>query len=177
MEGLFMRSITFLLVACFVLFLTACKANDQNIENENEVTQTNNHAAETNEVEQEENMQQKQSDETQDMRERMDELPYTKFELEVEYDDHTEYEAEIKLKNNEVKAEIENELEGIEIKGPEAFDEIFPIVKELNFDRNTDKNEVIERSLDAFNLSDDYKEFELELTFDDGTEIEFEDRK
>lgn len=112
-----------------------------------------------------------------DMKAKMDDLDYTDFELEVEYDPDQEYEAEIEQKNGNVKADLEDEINGEDLSGQEAFDKIYPLVEQLTIDKDTEKEKAIAEILDVFNLEDDYKKFELEITFSDGVKMEFEDRK
>lgn len=108
----------------------------------------------------------------------MDELQYEEFELQVEYADHTEYEAEIEKKaDGSIKAEIEDSLKGVEQKGPGAFNELFPILEQLDITQQTDKEQAIANTLSAFNLPTDYTEFELEIRFKDGTKIEYEEKR
>ena len=113
-----------------------------------------------------------------DMQARMDELDYIEFELEVEYAGDTEYEVEIEQKKvGLIKAEIEDSLNHVEKKGVEAFNELFPLVQELNITQQTKKEDAISKVLTTFDLPTDYTKFDLEITFNDGTKIEFEDRK
>lgn len=108
----------------------------------------------------------------------MKKLQYKEFELEVDYHNDKEYEAELELKHdNQVKAQIEDELNDRELEGSEAFEELYPIVEGLTIDQGTSKEDAIKEVLKAFSLDEDYKEFELEIEFHDGTEVEFEDEK
>lgn len=114
----------------------------------------------------------------QDISEKMDQLDYVEFELEVEYANHQEYEAELeKRRDGSVKARIEDSIHNVEKRGAEAFDELYPIVEKLNITKRTSKKEAIRETLSAFNLPADYHKFELELRFKDGTSVEFKDRK
>ncbi|MET3575484.1 YusW family protein [Bhargavaea ullalensis] len=115
----------------------------------------------------------------EEMQQKMDEINYTEFELEVEYADGKEYEAEIEKKSdNTVKAEIEDSLNGVKKKGLDAFNDLFPLVEQMDITTGTDKAEAIRQVLSTFSLPDDYTKFELELRFkDDGKEYEIEDRK
>lgn len=108
---------------------------------------------------------------------KMEQTNYNSFELEVDYPNDKEYEAEIKIRNNIVKAELEDELNGVELHGLEAFDHIFPIVEMLKVDRNTGKQEAINDVLKAFNLASNYQKLELEIVLTDGMKIEFKDKK
>src|SRR5699024_11709020 len=66
-----------------------------------------------------------------DMNEKMDELDYVDFELEVDYGQDKEYEAEIEQKNGNVKADLEDEINGEDLNGQEAFDKVYPLVEQL----------------------------------------------
>src|SRR5699024_9110325 len=87
------------------------------------------------------------------------------------------YEVEIERHDNgDVKAEIEDELTGEDIDNDlEAFNKLYPLVKQLEMEQATDKEDVIQQVLDVFDLEDDYEEFEVEIKFDDGTELSYED--
>lgn len=112
----------------------------------------------------------------EDMLQRMDELDYAEFELEVEYAGDTEYEMELETKSvGTVKAKIEDSLNHVEKNGTEAFDELHPLVQKLNITQQTNKDEAVSEVLKTFNLPTDYTKFDLEITFNDGTKIEFKD--
>lgn len=109
---------------------------------------------------------------------KMDRLNYVEFELKVEYPERKEYEVKLEKKHdNRVEAKIEDELNGTEIKGTEAFEQLYPIVEQLQIMPSTSKEEAIQQILDAFQLNPSYEEFELEITFKDNTKIEFKDKK
>lgn len=112
-----------------------------------------------------------------DIKKKMDELDYTDFELEVDYGKNKEFEAEIEQDGNGVEADLEDELNGVDVNGEEAFNKIYPNVKKLTIDRDTNKDDAIKDVLKAFDLDADYTKLELELTFKDGTKVEFEDKK
>src|SRR5690606_42112483 len=107
----------------------------------------------------------------------MDEIDNVEFELEVEYGGDKEYEAELETNSaGTVEAKIEDELNHVEKNGSEAFDELYPLVQKLTITQQTNKDEAIGEVLKTFNLPADYTKFDLEITFKDGTKIEFEDR-
>lgn len=118
------------------------------------------------------------SDNDQDyMKEQMDKLAYDEFELEVDYGKDKEYEIEIEQDNGQIEAAVEDELSNNNLKGKDAFDEIYPRLENLDISETTSKDEAIKQTLDAFNLKDDYVKFEIEITMPDGQKIEFEDKK
>ena len=113
-----------------------------------------------------------------EMQNKMDELDYADFELGVEYTDNKEYEAELeKDSNNTVEAKIEDTLTNVKKTGADAFNELFPLVKQLTINQQTSKEDAIKEVLDVFGLPADYTEFDMEIRFKDGTKIEFDDRK
>lgn len=167
------RVLTFFTVAILTLLLAACGSDNNNMDNTD--GDTNNAP----EVDSNGNNNQATDDaSTDDMQGKMADLPYTDFELEVDYGADQEYEAEIEQskEKGEIKADLEDELSGKDFDGQEAFDEIFPLVEKLTISQETEKDDAIEQVLEVFDLDDDYEKFELEITFSDGTKIEFEDR-
>ncbi|WJY26921.1 MULTISPECIES: YusW family protein [Sporosarcina] len=112
-----------------------------------------------------------------DMKEKMDQLAYDEFELEVDYGKDQEYEIEIEQDNGVVEAKVEDELSNQNLNGQEAFDEIYPKLKELTITETTSKEDAIQQALDAFGLKDDYVKFDMEITMPDGKKLTFEDKK
>lgn len=141
--------------------------DSDNQENNDEDTENDNSPADEGEV--------TDDDPAADMKSKMDELDYDEFELEVDYGPDSEYEVEIEKDNNRIESEVEDELNGEYLEGQDAFDNIYPKVKKLTIDQSTNKEEAIEQVLEAFDLNTDYTEIEIEITFKDGTKIEFED--
>ena len=112
-----------------------------------------------------------------DMQSKMDELDYTEFNLGVDYTNDVEYEVELeKNSDNSIEAEIDDSINNIKKKGSEAFNELYPLVEQLTIVQETSEEEAIREVLKTFKLEDNYSEFDLEITFKDGTKIEFEDR-
>ncbi|MCZ2259585.1 YusW family protein [Sporosarcina sp. G11-34] len=114
----------------------------------------------------------------EDMESKMDELDYTEFNLGVDYAKQKEYEVELeKNSDNSIEAEIDDSINNVKKKGAEAFHELYPLVKQLTIVQETTKEEAINEVLKVFNLEDNYSELDLDITFKDGTKIEFEDKK
>lgn len=177
-----MKKIRMLLGAITIaLFMTACDDNDANdnqssdnpTENDNGNINDNSNADQNNNS----NADNKNADSTDDMQAKMDELPYDEIELEVDYGKDNEYEIEIEQDEGEpIEAEIEDEVNDVYLKGEEAFNELYPKVKALSIDKDTDKDDAIKDALETFDLDEDYDEFEIEITFEDGTELEYKDK-
>lgn len=103
---------------------------------------------------------------------------FTNFDLDVEYQDDLSYNAEYTNTQNQVTAELEDEIiNKLKISGDEAFKQISPSLAQLTFDQETEDQEVINQVLKAFGLEDNYKEFELEVKFQDGQEKEYKSNK
>jgi hypothetical protein len=171
-------------LAMFLISITvvACGQNDNNgstnqdngtqnnavDQNQDQNTTDNNVADDTSQTD----------DSTDDKVQKMENLEYIDFELDVKYKDDQDYEADLDLEfeNNSVSAKLEDDLNGVKIAGDGAFDEIYPLVEQLTIDQNTSKEDVIQQVLDVFDLPTDYDEFELEIKFKDGTKKEYDDR-
>jgi hypothetical protein len=99
------------------------------------------------------------------------------FELSVEYAKDKEYKVEYETLDNETEASIEDEVNDKHLQGDEAMDELMPLLEQLTFNEKTSKENVIKEVIAAFNLNEDYQEFELEVQFNDDTIKEYEDHK
>ncbi|MBW8351188.1 YusW family protein [Bacillus sp. IITD106] len=115
----------------------------------------------------------------QDAAEKMKELNFTKFDLEVQYDNDQDFDFEYEQRsdNGEYKAEMEDTINDRKLKGMEAFNLIYTQLKDLDFSTNTPKEEVIQNILQRLNLSDNYNSFDLEYTLKDGSKMEIKDNK
>lgn len=112
------------------------------------------------------------------MKSDMDQLSFKEIEVEVSYGHDQEYEVEIEQDENEpIKAKVEDELNQNYLKGQEAFDDLYPRVKQLDLTKDSTKEETISQVLNAFELQDNYEKFEVEITFNDGSKLDIEDRK
>ncbi|MCJ8009897.1 YusW family protein [Lederbergia wuyishanensis] len=115
----------------------------------------------------------------QEAADRMKELNFSKFDLEVQYDNDQDidFEYEQRSDNGDYKAELEDTINDRKLKGVEAFSMIYTQLKGLDINENTPKEEVIQEFLKRFNLSENYNSFELEYTFKDGRKMEIKDNK
>lgn len=113
-----------------------------------------------------------------DMAEQMKQIDFAEFELDVEYNDDKEYDVEIdKDSSGMYKAEVDDELNNKKLKGDEAFEYIYPLLKNISITPESTKDEVIKAVLQAFDLDTNYDEFDVEFIFHDGTKVEYEDEK
>ncbi|MBS4194958.1 YusW family protein [Lederbergia citri] len=115
----------------------------------------------------------------QNAAEKMKELNFTNFDLEVQYDNDLDFDFEYEQRsdNGEYKAEMKDRINDRELKGMEAFSLIYTQLKDLDINTNTPKEDVIQNILQRLNLSDNYKSFDLEYILKDGSKIEIKDNK
>lgn len=177
------KIITLFSALLLAVFLTACGQSDDNT---NGATDNNETQGDSEQTEQGSNNDESNDSETDfpekaehqdDMKKMMEALDFEKIEVEISYGKDKEFELEIEHHSNgDIEAEVEDELNDIDIDDDlEAFNHIYPDVKKMNIDRGMEKEEVINQVLKAFDLADDYEEFEVEITFEDGTKISYED--
>lgn len=112
-----------------------------------------------------------------DMKNMMEALNFKEIEIEISYGHDKEYNAEIEHHDNgDVQAELEDELNGIEINDDiEAFNAIYPKAKQLDITQQTSKEDVIQQVLSAFDLENNYEKFKVKIKFNDGKKVSFED--
>jgi len=178
------RKMIFSVLFVFTLILAAC-GNENIDEPKQPITEENgssNNSGSTDTVEDGESTEGTENTgstgNADNMYEKMEELDYSDFELAVDYSNDLEYEVELeKGSNNTVKSEIDDDVNNVKKSGVEAFDELYPLVSELTITQETSKVDAIQEVLNTFNLPDDYQKFELEIKFNDGTKLEFEDVK
>lgn len=116
-------------------------------------------------------------DEQAYMLNKLQESQFAEIEIEVEYADGREYEAEIEWEHNQIKAEIENELQDVYINGVEAFDLIYDVMNVSSIHPTAQHDVIIEQIIEGFNLPANYEEIEVEITFHDQSKLEFEIEK
>lgn len=164
-----------------IIFLAACGSDDDNDKAPNDTKQDTEESDNSNQkdekADEEDSDSSNQANSEEDMKTKMDKLDYTEIELEVDYGKNKEYEIELEQDENEtIKAKIEDDINDEFLKDSEAFNKLYPMVKKLSIDQDTNKEDAIKDVLDVFDLEDDYDEFELDITFNDGEELKFEDK-
>ncbi|MEK3765549.1 YusW family protein [Solibacillus sp. FSL K6-4121] len=93
---------------------------------------------------------------------------FTEFDLDVEYANRNSYDVEYENDGNNIYAEIDDEIKGIEYKGDQAYENFVDALKQLTFDETTSDDDVRKEVLKAFALDENYKSFELEVKFKNG---------
>lgn len=97
---------------------------------------------------------------------------FTHFDLDVEYAGNKSYDVDYENESTGAEAKIEDDFNNNIIQGNDAIDQLMPIFENFTFDASTPDDQIIEEVLSAFNLSNDYQEFELEVRFADGVQKE-----
>ncbi|WP_336045967.1 YusW family protein [Solibacillus ferritrahens] len=93
---------------------------------------------------------------------------FTDFDLDVEYANRNSYDVEYENDGNNIYAELDDEIKGVEYKGDQAYDNFVDALKQLTFDETTSDEDVRKEVLKAFALDENYKSFELEVKFKNG---------
>ncbi|MGP4075228.1 YusW family protein [Halobacillus sp. K22] len=99
---------------------------------------------------------------------------FNRFELEVDYVDRLSYHIDYINLENRKEARIDD-FDRQKVTGVEAFNQLAPQLREMSFDQDTPEDEVINEVLTVLGLEAPYKEFKLEVTYQDGTVVNYED--
>lgn len=100
-------------------------------------------------------------------------LPFTSFELDVDYGENKSFEVDYDNERNDREAKIEDDNNNQVLSGEEAYQELNNRFKSFTFDKNTADEEVIKEVVKSFELNENYTKFELDIKFADGTEKEY----
>ena len=97
--------------------------------------------------------------------------------MDADYSMTESFEAEYENEQSGVEASIEDDVNGENLYGDEAYARFEPIFQGFTFDQSTPDDEVIAEVLKGFDLAEDYQDIEIEVRFADGTEKEYHQRK
>lgn len=104
----------------------------------------------------------------------MERVPFTEFELEIEYNNDIEYEVDIDRKSNgHYKIKLEDDVNNVHLTNREAFEHLYPMISMLTITNDSETDDVIDDVLNVFDLTDDFSKFNLEIKFNDGIEREY----
>jgi len=102
---------------------------------------------------------------------------FTSFDLSIDTPDQNDaIDVDFESGRSGAEMEYENKLEDINVGGDEAVTALDPILTNVELSPDMAKEDVISMVTEAFGVTD-YQEFELEVEFEDGTEVKWEDRK
>lgn len=102
---------------------------------------------------------------------------FTHFDLDVEYANDVSYNVEYTSNQNQITAELEDEINHVNAFGDDAYNQFAPYLKQLTFDEKTEDQEVLNQVMTAFGLEENFTEFELEVKFQNGKAKEYKFRK
>lgn len=108
------------------------------------------------------------------MEEKLSNSYFKEVDVDIQYTNDRDYEFEISRDDGKIEASVEDDLSGSELKGREAFDFIFDRMKDLSIDRNTSFDSLADQIVGSFKLDSDYVKFDVEITFQDGTKLEYD---
>jgi hypothetical protein len=100
---------------------------------------------------------------------------FNNFDLEIEVDGHDAIEAEYEV-GKSIEAKYVNRLASLNLKDQEAFDKLDEFFTKIMLTHDMSNQDVIDKIMEWFGL-DTYTKFDLEVNFDDGTNLDIEDRK
>lgn len=100
---------------------------------------------------------------------------FDKFELEIEVDNQDVIEAKYEMDRN-LEAKYRNKLASLDLKDDEAMVKLDEMFLDVLFTKDTSQKEAIDKLTQWFGV-DTYTDFDLEVHFDDGTMLDFEDKK
>lgn len=105
------------------------------------------------------------------------EFGFTSFDLDIDTAEQRDaVEASFEVDATGVEAEYVSSLDSKKLHGDEAYEFLKPIFTDLALTKDMEKEEVMEKVLTAFGISE-YTEFDLEVQYEDGQEIEYKDLK
>jgi hypothetical protein len=165
-----MKKLVALMMCSSILLLGACGNNDADdkdtVENppENAPVEDNDNSNVNNNDQTEENNQNTAN---------TDQIPFTSFDLDVDYANFQSFEVEYDNESEGMEAKIEDELNNRTLSGDEAFQELKNRFEQFKFDKNSSNEEVLEEVMKSFDLKTDYEKIDLEIQYNDGTEKEY----
>lgn len=158
-----MKKIAMLIMISSLLILSACNNDDDNKDKVN--NPTDNNAVENNNANNND-----QPDTNNAGTENNDKIPFSSFDLDVDYANFKSFEVEYDNEDDGMEAKIEDEPNNRLLRGDEAFSELQSRFEQFKFDQNTPTEEVLNEVIKSFDLKTDYKQIDLEITYKDGTE-------
>ncbi|RAZ69425.1 YusW family protein [Planococcus maitriensis] len=74
----------------------------------------------------------------------------------------------------QVEAEYENKIDGVDLSGDEAFNEMEQGLSQLDITPDTPDDEVISQVVEAFGIDSGFKKIEIEVDYADGSDKNYE---
>ena len=171
------KSLLSILVFSTLVFVSACGNGNDNTDGNNDANndntpmeQTNDNGNNDNETAQD-NAQNGGATDNSNMA--TSNLPFTSFDLDVEYGQNQSFEVNYDNERDDREAKIEDDKNNQVLTGEEAFQELNNRFQNFKFDKSTNDEDVINEVIKSFELDDNYTKFDLEIKYADGTEKEY----
>lgn len=102
---------------------------------------------------------------------------FTSFDLSIDTPDERDaIDVDYETGRSGTEIEYQNVLEDVNLGGDEAGTALEPIFTNLNLTADMAKEDVLSTVTEAFGVTE-YRDFELEVEFEDGKEVKWEDTK
>lgn len=98
---------------------------------------------------------------------------FAKFSLDVDYDGTTSVEIDYSNESTGVEASYKNDKTNETLTGNTAYHYLEPIFEDFSFNAASSQDEVIDEVIRAFNLDENFNELDMDITFDNGSEVEY----
>lgn len=98
---------------------------------------------------------------------------FAKFSLDIDYDATTSVEVDYSNESSGVEASYKNDKTNETLTGNTAYHYLEPIFEGFSFNAASSQDEVIDEVIRAFNLDTNFNELDMDITFDNGTEVEY----
>ena len=102
---------------------------------------------------------------------------FSSFSLDVDFPGMETYEVDYDNEASGVEASIKDDRNYVKLTGNDAYSQLERLFRQFTFDATTSDEEVINEVITLFSIADDYQSVEIEVTFADGTEKEYNIRK
>lgn len=102
---------------------------------------------------------------------------FTSFDLSIDTPDENDaIDVDYETGRSGTEIDYQNKLEDTSLGGDEAGTALDPIFSNLEMTPEMSQEEIISKITEAFGVTE-YQDFELEVEFEDGTEVKWEDTK
>lgn len=107
-----------------------------------------------------------------------EDLEIDEYDLDADYGDG-QYEVDYDYNDGSPEAEIEDSRDGesTTMEGEEALNELENILPSMNVTADSAEGELLDESLQAFELEEDYEDIDIDVEFKNDDELETEDEQ
>lgn len=107
-----------------------------------------------------------------------EDLEIDEYDLEADYGDG-QYEVDYDYNDGSPEAEIEDSRggESATMEGEEALNELENILPSMNITADSTEGELLDESLQGFELEEDYEDIDIDVEFKNDDELETEDEQ